>query len=154
MSYAMPLATTGGTRYFLAGTKVIRDDRGFDAWADTTTLFVTLHRGADAGGEVVGRGVLTIAVDDFLRQLRTMKATNAASKAEGLWALARFGRFLAGELFTAFGGVLAGAGATCGRACRRCISPRRRTAGSFALRGTEAATRGRSSCPTGWGTRA
>jgi cholesterol oxidase len=109
MSYAMPLVASDGTRCFLAGSKVIHDDRGFDVWADTTTLFVTVHRGADAGGAVIGRGILTIAMEDFLRQLRTMRATNTEGRAENLRAVARFGHFFAGELFTAFGGVFAGA---------------------------------------------
>lgn len=119
MTYAMPLVAADGSRCFLAGTKVIHDDRGFDVWSDTTTLFVTLHHGTDAGGAVIGRGVLTIAAEDFLRQLRTMRATNTGSRVENLRAQARFGHFFAGELFTAFGGVFAGATAFDPDAVRR-----------------------------------
>lgn len=109
MTYVMPLVATDGNRYFLAGEKMIHNDRGFDVWADTTTLSVTVHRGADADGAVIGRGILTIAIDDFIRQLRSMRATNTNTRAEGLKALARFGHFFAGKLFTSFGGVFAGA---------------------------------------------
>jgi cholesterol oxidase len=108
MRYRLPLASEEGAAYFVDGFKRIHDDRhGFDLWADTTTLFITVHEGATPEGSVVGRGVLRIAPQDFVHQLGTMHATNAATRRERLAALARFGRFFAGTLFDTYGGIFA-----------------------------------------------
>lgn len=99
MRYHMPMATRDGTRYFMAGFKEIRDDKGFDLWADTTTLYVTVHEGSDASGAVVGRGILKIQPKDFARQLTTLKVTHAGNVFKRLKAMADFGKFFAGALY-------------------------------------------------------
>ncbi len=106
MTYRMKLTARSGKQWFLEGYKRVRDDPGLDLWADTTTLHVTL-RTSDDSGPVLARGVLKIAAEDFLRQLTTIKATNAATTVEELGAIARFGRFFAGTLFDTYGGVFA-----------------------------------------------
>ena len=60
MTYKMPMEHPDGRTFFLHGFKRIHDDRGFDVWSDTTTLFVSVHEGEDESGPVVGRGVLRI----------------------------------------------------------------------------------------------
>ena len=108
MTYRMPLRTAGGRQLFMHGFKHVRDDKlGFDLWADTTTLFVTVYEGADASAPVAGRGVLRIRVKDFATQMRTFKITNAGNIVRRLKAAADFGRFFAGALFDTYGGVLA-----------------------------------------------
>jgi cholesterol oxidase len=107
MTYRMPARSRDGRDYFLHGFKRIRDDRGFDVWSDTTTLFVTVHEGRSEDGPVVGRGVLRIHTRDFARQLRTFRVTNAGGIARRLKATAAFGRFFAGSLYDTYGGVLA-----------------------------------------------
>ena len=98
MVYEVPLHSVEGDACFLAGYKLIHDDKGFDLWPDTTTLYVTLHRGSDASGEVLGRGILEIQVSDFLRQMTTMRALNTDNLLESAAAIARFGRYFAGAL--------------------------------------------------------
>jgi len=88
-----------GEPYYLAGHKDVRDDPGFDLWADTTTLYARLHRGADAGGAVVGAGVLRLGVDDLARLVSTMRATGTGSAGDGVGAVATFGRFFLGALW-------------------------------------------------------
>jgi cholesterol oxidase len=108
MTYRMPMTTVSGERLYLHGYKHVRDDKnGLDLWPDTTTLFVTVHAGADDTGRVVARGVLTIHPKDFATQLRTFKITNAGSLLRRLKAAADFGRFFAGALYDTYGGVLA-----------------------------------------------
>jgi predicted acylesterase/phospholipase RssA len=102
MVYQLPFEH-GGERYYLAGEKIVRDDRGFDMWKDTTTLFTRLHRGTDTTGEVVGAGVLTLGAGDFARVLKGAHVLNAANLAERAAALARFGKFFAGELWDTYG---------------------------------------------------
>lgn len=99
MTYRMPLEASDGTRYFLHGFKQIRDDKGFDVWSDTTTLFVTVHGGEDDGSPVVGRGVLKIHPTDFTKQLRTFEVTGAPTLGRRMRAAAAFGRFFAGSLY-------------------------------------------------------
>jgi len=88
-----------GQEYYLAGKKHVHDDPGFDLWSDTTTLYTRLHEGSDASGPVVGAGVLRLGVDDLIRLVSTMRATNADSVAEKTRALTAFGRFFLGELW-------------------------------------------------------
>jgi cholesterol oxidase len=102
MSYRIPLETSDGRRYYLEGFKHIKDDPGFDVWSDTTTLFVTLHQGEDGGAPVLGKGVLRIRPQDFAKQLRTMRVTNAGSLKRRLQAARDFGRFFAGELYDTY----------------------------------------------------
>jgi cholesterol oxidase len=107
MTYKMPMEHPDGRTFFLHGFKRIHDDRGFDVWSDTTTLFVSVHEGEDESGPVVGRGVLRIKTKDFSKQLRTFKITNAGGIARRLKAMAAFGKFFAGALYDTYGGVLA-----------------------------------------------
>ena len=106
MTYRLPLSLADGTRLYFHGYKHVRDD-GLDIWADTTTLFVTIHEGTVAGGPVVGRGMLRIHVKDFATQMRTFKIRNAGNLVRRLKAAADFGRFFAGSLYDTYGGVLA-----------------------------------------------
>lgn len=88
-----------GQDYYLAGKKEVRDDPGFDLWADTTTLLTRLHRGKDASGPVVGAGVLRLGVAELTRLVRSMTAPGTDSIAERTRAIAAFGRFFLGELW-------------------------------------------------------
>ena len=110
MRYRMTLTSQEGRTFFFDGYKVIHDDVGFDMWADTTTLYITVHEGNSDKGPVVGRGMLRIAPTDFMRQLRTMEVLNAKSTTERLETLARFGRFFAGVLYDVYGSVFTGFG--------------------------------------------
>lgn len=102
MVYLLTMHAADGQAWFLDGFKDIRDDPGLDLWTDTTTLYTTLHKGPDGSGPVVGRGILHIQPQDLIRQLTTMRTPNA-SGVERLSAIARFGRFFAGELWDVFG---------------------------------------------------
>ena len=77
-------------------------------WPDTSTLYVTLYRGQDKNGPVLGSGVMHIQPADFARQMTTMKVLNARNERERIEALARFGQFFAGILWESYGGVFAG----------------------------------------------
>jgi len=95
--------TYNGTSYYLAGRKEVRDDPGFDLWSDTTTLYTTLHEGADASAPAVGAGVLHLGVTELLGLVRSMHATNAESLSDGARAIERFGMFFLGSLWTRYG---------------------------------------------------
>jgi cholesterol oxidase len=102
MTYRMELAATDGSTFHFDGFKRIEDDRGFDQWADTTTLFVTVRRGG-ADGPVAGRGILRIRPDDFMRQMTTVEVTGAAEPREKLAAMGRFGTYFTGSLRDVYG---------------------------------------------------
>ena len=102
MRYRMPVRSADGQRFFLSGYKVIRDDRGFDVWADTTTLMVTVHAGDDAQGPVIGRGILRIYAEDLKRQVKTMEVTGTRSARQRLRAQLAFARVFGGTLFDAY----------------------------------------------------
>jgi hypothetical protein len=101
MVYELPFEHQG-ERYYLAGRKEVRDDPGFDAWSDMTTLFTRLHKGADAGAPVVGAGVLTLSAAEFARVLRSLRVLDAADALDGARQLAAFGRFFAGKVWESY----------------------------------------------------
>ncbi len=107
MRYLAAMTTKDGTAYYLEGNKVIHNDPGFDVWADTTTLFITVYQGKDHTGAVVGKGILQIKLKDLRVQLTTMKITHAADLGQNLSLLARFGRFFGDQIFDLYGGIFA-----------------------------------------------
>ena len=92
----------GGKNYYLAGKKEVRDDPGFDTWADITTCFMRLHQSKDQSGPVVGAGVIYIGREQLIGLIPTIRATNTSSKAESLKVLADFGRFFMGEIWDTY----------------------------------------------------
>ncbi len=94
--------THAGVDYYLAGKKEVRDDPGFDLWADTTTLFTLLHEGRDKSGAVAGAGILTLGVADLVRLVSTFRATGAKSTLAAADAVYKFGKFFLGELWDSY----------------------------------------------------
>lgn len=88
--------------YYLAGKKEVRAGSVFAMWGDTTTLYTQLHEGRDAGGPVVGAGVLTLGVVDLLKLLSTFHATNADSFGGRMSAAGAFAGFFTQELWRSY----------------------------------------------------
>lgn len=108
MVYDMRLVAEDGQGYWFHGYKIVMDQPDpARLWHDTTTLYVTVYRGQDASGPVVGKGILHIALADFAKQMATLKVTNAPDEKTRLSAVARFGRYFAGVCWEAYGGVFA-----------------------------------------------
>lgn len=107
MVYRMVLHTVEGKVLCFRGVKTITDSPVVDAWAQTTTLAVSVYAGPDEHGSILGTGTLHIAPADFLTQLRTIKVTNAPDEAARLRGIAKFGQFFAGVMWDAYGGVFA-----------------------------------------------
>jgi cholesterol oxidase len=103
--YLMTLTDREGNSYHLTGQKDVRADSGSDIWKDTTRLKVTLRKGATAAGNVIARGLLTISLSDFARQLRTIKGMRGPNKLARLNAVAKFGKLFAGSLYSIYGGI-------------------------------------------------
>jgi cholesterol oxidase len=109
MKYDMKLTAEDGTDYYFSAFKTVPEDNGvLNIWHDTSTLYVTLYRGPDKSGEVIGSGVMHIHPTDFAKQMTTMKVLNARNERERIEGLARFGKFFAGILWESYGGVFAG----------------------------------------------
>ena len=92
----------GGKQYYLAGKKDVRDDPGFDTWADITTCFMRLHESSDQSGPVVGAGVIYIKRQQLIDLIPTIHATNTSSKEAGLKVLADFGKFFLGSIWDTY----------------------------------------------------
>ncbi|WP_440056464.1 GMC family oxidoreductase N-terminal domain-containing protein (plasmid) [Pseudoalteromonas sp. T1lg65] len=106
MIYKMHLKSSVGKSYYFEGFKLIKDQPGkLDLWDDTTTLFVDIYEGENANGTTVGHGILRIKPEDFLRQLATIKVSNAANVTERLRTIAQFGKFFAGTLYESYGSI-------------------------------------------------
>lgn len=99
MKYTMNLNTEEGKKYFFYGYKLIRHDKGFDMWKDTCTLFITIHEGHDETAPTLGKGILVIETPDFMKQLTTMKVTNATNKMEEVEVMTAFGKYFSGSLY-------------------------------------------------------
>lgn len=104
MKYSMVLNSEEGQDYFVYGFKHVNNKKNrLDMWPDTSTLFITIYKGRDDQGDRFGQGVLKIKMADFAKQMTTMKAVNAKTKAEGLKAVADFGSFFSKSLFEVYG---------------------------------------------------
>ena len=103
MKYRMKLTDEAANTFYFYGYKVLRDDVGLDMWSDTTTLYISVWRGEDDSGELLGRGILRISPEDFMKQLATLQAINAESVGDALKATARFGAFFTGVLHKTYG---------------------------------------------------
>ncbi len=102
MKYGMKLNTYEGESYYFNGFKEIKDDKGFDIWSDTTTLFITLYEGADDKSKVKGKGILKIAMGDFINQLKTMKPIHSDTMKESIDVVSKFGKLFAGEVWETY----------------------------------------------------
>ena len=105
MLYRGIIRTTSGESFCFDGKKTITRASPISAWKQTTTLTATVSRCQDKTA-AIGHAELKITFGDFLRQLTTIKATNAATMFARLTALASFGKFFVGVLLVQYGGVL------------------------------------------------
>ena len=102
MRYTLQFTGNDGQPYLLAGFKEARDDRGWDAWSDNTTLYTTIHRGPTTDDPVVGRGIMHVLIWDLVEQIASFRVHNAPSATASLQALSRFGGFFFGELWDTY----------------------------------------------------
>src|SRR5207237_8625923 len=93
--------------YYFEGFKVTHPDFVFQVWPATTTLYITIYDGESAASPLLGKGMLQIVPEDFVRQLGTMKVTNAPNLASRLADQTRFARFFLGPLFEPYADVFA-----------------------------------------------
>jgi hypothetical protein len=106
MLYRLFFRDGAGNPLTLSGFKDINDDRGFDVWTDTTTLFTRVLKGHvnaedEAAAEVVATGILRILMLDFLKQLTTFR-TEGPAVADRIAALSKFGRLFLGKLWDVY----------------------------------------------------
>jgi cholesterol oxidase len=108
MRYSMRLVAEDGEEFGFEGTKYLHDRSGFDAWADTTTLYVSITGGPHS--EVVAAGVMRLTTGDFARQLTTMHVTGVDGPLDQARWLARFSTRFLRSLGAVYGGPLDGVG--------------------------------------------
>ncbi|MBV9085061.1 MAG: hypothetical protein JOZ62_20475 [Acidobacteriaceae bacterium] len=103
MVYELGFEASNGSYYF-AGRKEVKRDAITNAWKATTTLYSQLYDGPNKSGQIIGAGILTLAVADLLAMIPTMQATNAPNKEQAVEAFAKFGQFFLGELWNTYVG--------------------------------------------------
>jgi cholesterol oxidase len=101
MRYRCRLASVEGPTYYFEGTKFVEDDRGFDVLADTTTLHIVVHEGADATAPLLAKGIIRISPSDLARQLETLDARDPEG-ASSLRNKKRFGKLFARGLWEVY----------------------------------------------------
>lgn len=119
MKYDMLLDRPQGPCRF-KGFKILKDRPTSDVWTDVTTLFVTVHDGADARGSLLAQGKLTLGLEDLIWQGSSVALTPKnnllddiirrfphAGTALSIVYLGKFAAFFALTLFRAYGGILA-----------------------------------------------
>jgi cholesterol oxidase len=104
MLYALPFLGADGRPYLLDGVKVVRDedDRHFELWTTTTTLYTVIREGHSATGRVVGTGIIYIRLPDFLRQLTTMRVIGTGGLGARVDGVKTFARLFLGGLWDVF----------------------------------------------------
>jgi len=102
--YRMRLTAEDGKTYWCEGMKRMRDDPGPDLWTDITTLFITVHAGANEQAPVWGRGILTIHPDELLSEIFSMRLQTASvswpDRIRSLKSLSRLAHFMGGEMWS------------------------------------------------------
>jgi cholesterol oxidase len=101
MKYNMQLNTYDGKQYYFYGYKKVDGNSPFDLWNDTTVLYTTVYTDA-AQTNILGKGLLKIAAQDFATQMTTMKAVNTSSMMESLKALEPFSKFFSMEIIDTY----------------------------------------------------
>ncbi|MEO5893711.1 MAG: GMC family oxidoreductase N-terminal domain-containing protein [Ferruginibacter sp.] len=90
MNYNMKLNSADGKQYYFKGYKKVENDKGFDVWSDTSTLYITVYDGENTEAPVLGKGILKIDPADLVTQMTTMKAINTTNLLDSLNALKLF----------------------------------------------------------------
>jgi cholesterol oxidase len=102
MKYRLLIEDGEGHPITLNGFKEVRNDRGFDVWDDTTTLFTHILAGhvtpGEPDGEIVATGILKVLPADFAVQCTTFRV----HPPHRVDALGRFGALFAGSLWETF----------------------------------------------------
>jgi cholesterol oxidase len=103
MYYRLVFRDAAGHPLTLVGFKEVRDDRGFDLWSDTSTLFTRVLQGhvtpaGEPDAPVLATGILHIQPLDFAKQLTTFRV-HPTGRMDGL---VRFGRLFAGDLWDVY----------------------------------------------------
>lgn len=106
MLYRLFFRDSAGNPLTLSGFKEVKDDPGWDLWADTTTLFTRIYRGhvsadQEAIAEVVASGIIRIHFLDLFKQLSTFRV-KGPTLADRTAALARFGNLFLGKLWDVY----------------------------------------------------
>lgn len=115
MLYRLFFRDKDGQPFTLSGFKDVKDDPGFDAWRDTTTLFTHLLRGYVTAAEeenakqnpadwqqlTAASGIINIYFFDFLKQLTTFH-TKGPTLSDRNAARVRFGRLFFGKLWDVY----------------------------------------------------
>jgi len=104
MKYRLFMEDGEGHPITLRGFKEVEDDRGFDVWSDTSTLFTHIYAGhvepaGDDDAEIVATGILHIRPTDFAVQCATFRV----HPAHRVDAIGRFGALFAGDLWEVYG---------------------------------------------------
>ncbi|WP_051203275.1 GMC family oxidoreductase [Hugenholtzia roseola] len=107
MIYHACLESVEGNYFWFEGYKVVRNDKGFDAWADTTTLYTTIYEGKNNKGKVVAKGILHISPIGFAKQLATLQALHTDNLIDSLKVKTLWGKFAFGSIFDTYGGIFA-----------------------------------------------
>ena len=115
MLYRLFFRDSTGEALTLSGFKDIKDDPGFDIWADTTTLFTHIYRGHvqandEAKSELMASGIIHIYLLDFLKQLTTFRVEGPTTEDKAA-AFARFGKLFMGKLWDVYARELLSYGA-------------------------------------------
>jgi cholesterol oxidase len=103
MKYRLFFTDGDGNSRTLTGWKNVFHGPPTDIWPDTSTLFFRVLEGhvsedGDESARIIGAGTLHIELADFAHQLTTFRTHGA----HGVRALARFGRFFAGQLWDVY----------------------------------------------------
>jgi cholesterol oxidase len=120
MTYDMVLEREAGKFAKFHGYKVLHQRTGSNVWADVTTLFITVHDGAEGDGTLLAQGTLVLNLEDLLWQGSTIKTPvqddwaghlvdrfPMARDAIAKLYLAKFAGFFGMTAFKAYGGILA-----------------------------------------------
>jgi predicted patatin/cPLA2 family phospholipase len=102
MRYRLWFHDAAGASYLFDGVKHVKHDAPLDVWGDTTTLFVTIHRGETADREIVGAGVIELRLLDLVRQATTFRILYGADVVARVLSILGFSRYFVASLWNTY----------------------------------------------------
>jgi len=90
-------------RYKLAAEQILHDDPGPDMWRDLSTISAQLFAADPADSRPLGTGTLHSAMGGVKDWLGGIRATETQTVTDELKVVARFARFILGELYDVYG---------------------------------------------------
>ena len=109
MNYRLDLRTRGNKAFYFVGKKYIQKNSALETgWGDTTTCYLTIYKGRDTTGAVVGTGVVKMSPKDLVRSVSAVSIINSSGVFNRLKWKVEFLKLFLGQIWETYAEVSEG----------------------------------------------